>query len=236
MADHRPGLFPMGWPGLLILEGRHQMTLRYSGEVLVHKVPMGDSGNNGYVVVCPQTNESVVIDTPGEPDKLIAAASGTTVKAILITHTHFDHLVGFETIRSELDAPVGVHSTEADALPAAPDFHVVDGDVITAGTVALKVVHTPGHTPGAVCFLTGKHLFSGDTLFPGGPGRTRTPENLAQILGSITTKLLVLPDDTAVYAGHGDDTTIGQAKREHAEFASRPHAPDLCGDVLWLGS
>ena len=212
------------------------MTLHYQGKVLIHKIPMGSYGNNGYVIVCPQTNESIVIDAPEEPEKLTAAARGTAVKAILITHTHMDHLLGLEKIRSVLGAPVGVHAAEADNIPGPPAFHLADGDTITAGTVRLKVIHTPGHTPGAVCFLTGQHLFSGDTLFPGGPGHTRTPQDLRRIIASITSKLLTLPRETVVYPGHGEDATIAKAQEEYAVFASRPHAPELCGDVLWLNS
>ena len=204
--------------------------------VVIHKLKCGPYDNNAYLVVCPETRESIVIDAPADPGSLIEAARTTTVKAVVITHSHSDHILGLAEVRSALGAPVGIGEPDAGALDASPDFLLRDGEEVRAGTVGLRAISTPGHTPGSTCLAFGDHLFTGDTLFPGGPGRTRTPENLAQILGSITTKLLVLPDDTAVYAGHGDDTTIGQAKREHAEFASRPHAPDLCGDVLWLGS
>lgn len=172
------------------------MTLHYDGEIRIHKVLMGDFGNNGYLLVSPQTNESIIIDAPAEPEKLLAVAKDTTVKAILITHNHFDHLTGLEAIRTATGAPVGIHRAQTDDLLGASDLQLSDGDVVTAGTISVTVLHTPGHTPGAVCYLTGKHLFSGDTLFPGGPGNTRTPENLRQEIESITGRLLVLPPPT----------------------------------------
>jgi len=102
--------------------------------------------------------------------------------------------------------------------------------------VSLRVLHTPGHTPGSLCLLFGKHLFSGDTLFPGGPGKTGTPAAFEQIVNSITEKLFVLPDETLVYPGHGEDTILGKEKQAFAVFSSRPSNPGLCGDVLWLSS
>ena len=95
------------------------------------------------------------------------------------------------------------------------------------------VIHTPGHTPGSCCFLVGRHLISGDTLFPGGPGRTSGPQELQQTIASITGSLYTLPDDTIVLPGHGDDTTIGRSRQEYDVFTSRSHPADLHGDVLW---
>jgi glyoxylase-like metal-dependent hydrolase (beta-lactamase superfamily II) len=212
------------------------MPLHYDGEVRITKINMGPYNNNGYIVVCPETNEGVIIDTPAEPEKLLDALGDAQIKAILITHNHQDHLLGFEEITSAVGVPVGIGTEDAGGLPRPPEIDLKDGTVIKFGNQEMQVLSTPGHTQGAACFLIGKHLFSGDTLFPGGPGKTRSPEALSQIIESITGKLLVLPDDTAVYPGHGDDTTIGKAREEYQVFASRPHPPDLCGDVAWLVS
>jgi hydroxyacylglutathione hydrolase len=100
----------------------------------------------------------------------------------------------------------------------------------------VRVIHTPGHTPGSICLLVGGALLTGDTLFPGGPGRTRDPQALAQLIDSITTRLHVLPPETLVLPGHGDTTTIGVSREEYAVFASKSHQADLAGDVLWLES
>jgi glyoxylase-like metal-dependent hydrolase (beta-lactamase superfamily II) len=204
--------------------------------IRIHKVVASSYGNNAYIIVSKATRESIIIDTPQEADKVMEEAQGTTVKSILITHNHFDHLEGFDAFKAKLQVPIASHAADADKLPSPPDFTMADGDVITLGDLSVRAIHTPGHTPGSTCVVVGAHLFSGDTLFPGGPGRSGSPEALQEIIASITGKLFALPDDTAVYPGHGDDTTIGQAKREHADFASRSHPTDLKGDVLWADS
>ena len=209
------------------------MPLYYDGEVRINKIDMGSYGNNGYILVCPETNEGVIIDTPAEPEKLLNAIGDARIKNILITHNHQDHLVGFDEITRSVGAPVGIGTEDAGALPRPPEVNLKDGDVIPFGKREIQVLATPGHTDGGVCLLVGKHLFSGDTLFPGGPGKTRSPEAFRQLVDSITRKLLVLPDDTAVYPGHGDTTTIGAARQEYQAFASRPHPPDLFGEVTW---
>ncbi len=212
------------------------MPLHYDGDVKITKINMGPYNNNGYIVVCPETNEGVIIDTPAEPEKLLDQIGDVQIKAILITHNHQDHLLGFQEITSAADAPVGIGAKDSDALPRPPEMTLMDGQIVRFGNRAMQVLDTPGHTDGAACYLIGKHLFSGDTLFPGGPGKTRSPEAFKQVVDSITRKLLVLPDDTAVYPGHGDDTTIAQARQEYQTFASRHHPDDISGDVTWLGS
>jgi len=209
------------------------MPLHYDAEVKITKINMGPYNNNGYIVICPDTNEGIIIDTPAEPEKLLGAIGDVQIKSILITHKHQDHLLGFDEITGAVQVPVGIGTDDADGLPSPPQIDLKDGMVIKFGNQEMTVLDTPGHTDGATCFLIGKHLFSGDTLFPGGPGKTRSPEAFQQVVDSITKKLLVLPDDTAVYPGHGDDTTIGKAREEYQGFASKPHSPDLFGEVTW---
>ena len=151
------------------------MPLHYDGEIRITKINMGPYNNNGYIVVCPETNEGVIIDTPAEPDKLLDQIGDTKIRAVLITHKHQDHLLGFQEITAAVDAPVGVGANDADGLPRSPDMELQDGGVVRFGNRAIQVLDTPGHTDGAACFLIGKHLFSGDTLFPGGPGKSRSP-------------------------------------------------------------
>ncbi len=211
------------------------MTFHYDNEIRIVKINMGPYDNNGYIVICPETNEGVIIDTPAEPEKLLNALGDVQIKAILITHKHQDHLLGFAEITSAVPAPVAVGANDVDGLPRTPERALKDGDVIPFGHQEIHALDTPGHTEGAACYLIGKHLFSGDTLFPGGPGKSRSPEALRQLLDSIHHKLLSLPDDVAVYAGHGDaDTTIGEARRRYQVFTSKTHAADLFGDIDWL--
>ena len=205
------------------------------GEMTIRKVPnMGPINNNGYIVTCKKTGESVIIDAPAEPEKLLGEADAARVKAIIITHRHQDHTAGLMEMKERTGAPVAAHPDDAAELPVPVDFELKDGDIYGVGEVELRALHTPGHTPGGLCLLVGRLLFSGDTLFPGGPGWSSSPEAFKQVKGSIERKLLPLPDDTAVYPGHGDDATIGQAREEIRVFDSRSHADDLCGNVEWL--
>ena len=212
------------------------MSWYYDGEIRIKKLEIQPFGTNCYIVVCPQSGEGVIVDTPGEASRILAQAEDIRVRYVIITHTHLDHLGAFREVRDKLKAPVAVHPLEAGVLPSPPDLTLADGDMVNFGTVSLKVLHTPGHSPGSLCLLWGKHLFSGDTLFPGGPGKTGTPAAFEQIVNSITEKLFVLSDETLVYPGHGEDTILGKEKQEFAVFSSRPRTPGLCGDVLWLSS
>ena len=205
-------------------------------DIIIHKLKCGPYDNNAYVIVCPQTNESIVIDTPPDAEELVAVAKATDVKAILITHNHMDHIQSFAEVVSALGAPVGIGEPDAHALPTPADFFLLDGEEVKAGTVSLKAIFTPGHTPGSTCLTMGRRLFTGDTLFPGGPGKSGTPKKLKQIIDSITGKLFVLAEDVIFYPGHGDDGDLSSSRADYRVYASRQHPAELCGDVEWTKS
>ncbi len=205
-------------------------------DIQIERLELGPFGTNAYIVVCPRTRESVLIDTPAEANKIRRRLEGTNPKYILLTHNHMDHLGAFAELRTALKVPVAAHTADTGNLPSPPEILLSDGDTVQVGNITLEVLHTPGHTPGSLCFKSGRYLISGDTIFPGGPGKTRTPDDFRQIINSITKKIFTMPDDTQIYPGHGDSTSVKQAKDEFAVFSSRPHNLNLCGDVLWLSS
>ena len=200
----------------------------------IERLQLGPFGTNAYILLCPETKESAIVDAPAEADKIIARLKDTTPRYILLTHSHVDHIGAMAQLRQELKIPLAAHAADADVLSPPPEIMLEDGDAIDFGKIRMAVSHTPGHTPGSLCFITGGYLLSGDTLFPGGPGRTNTPADFARIVKSITEKIFTLDDNTQVYPGHGEPTTLKKEKDEFATFSSRPHHPDLCGDVLWL--
>lgn len=199
--------------------------------------PLGSFANNAYVVGDMQSREAVLIDMPSGSAPVVTAIQQDDwrIKAILLTHSHPDHWADYDFVKLAIDAPVMANAGEQIIPGEKVDLPLDDGQVIDVGAYRMTALHTPGHTPGSTCLLVQGFLFSGDVLFPGGPGRTQTPADLKQSIESITTKLLPLPEETMVLPGHGDGTTIGDAKREYAEFAAKEHPADLCGDVTWAG-
>jgi glyoxylase-like metal-dependent hydrolase (beta-lactamase superfamily II) len=211
------------------------MTVVEKDETLrIEKIETSPFGTNAYIVACEATGESVLIDAPGDAEKILDRIEGTNPICIIITHRHMDHTGAILRLKDELNIPVAAHQADAESLPVEAEMLLDDGNIVSFGNVTLEVLHTPGHTPGSICLLTGNILLAGDTIFPGGPGKTSTPDDLRQIIQSLEQKIFVLPDDVKIYPGHGDPTTVKKAKEEYAIFSGKSHDPDLCGDVLWL--
>jgi hydroxyacylglutathione hydrolase len=201
--------------------------------VIVHTLLVGPLQTNCYLVVCPETQAGVVIDPGGDADDIAAIVEQQRVRLvyILLTHAHFDHMGAAAQLVKMSGAPLAAHPAEGALLklggggllfgffvpPAPPpDVHLAEGQILEVGTLRLHVLHTPGHTPGHVAFHEPAQqvVFDGDVLFAGGIGRTDLPGgNTKQLMDSIHTKLLVLPDETTVYSGHGPVTTIGRERR-----------------------
>lgn len=205
-------------------------------QATITQINMGPYSNNGYIIKCNETNEGIIIDTPAEPEKILEEIGDTKIVAILITHGHQDHLLGFNEIKDSTKSPVYCHSGDASLLPEEPEVQVTDNQKIQFGKLEITAISTPGHTDGSTCYLLGNHLFSGDTLFPGGPGKSRSPEAFKQEITSIENKLLTLPPEVDVYPGHGTNTSIQESIEQFTVFAAKSHSPELCGDVSWLNS
>jgi hydroxyacylglutathione hydrolase len=200
------------------------------------RMELGPWGTNSYIVVCQSTDESLLVDAPGDADKILKQLAGTKAKYIVLTHNHIDHIGALEELKSKLKIPLALHPADASGPALKPDIELKDGATIKVGKLSIRVLHTPGHTPGSLCFLSGNFLISGDAIFPGGPGKTGSPADFKQIVRSIQSKIFILPDDIQVYPGHGEPTVLSKEKKEFAVFSTKQHDPGLCGDVLWLSS
>lgn len=180
--------------------------------VEVHKVVVGPYENNVFVVRCTETGEAVLLDAANEHERLLELCDRLGVKRVLETHGHWDHIQAVPAMR---EAGYEVAVTKLDAPKLAEvgyDVFLDDTEVIEVGKLRLHAIHNPGHTPGSISFALENTplLFTGDTLFPGGPGNTSFDDaDFDTIIRSITDKLFTFPDHTIVLPGHGDDTTIG---------------------------
>jgi glyoxylase-like metal-dependent hydrolase (beta-lactamase superfamily II) len=200
--------------------------------MILETLMVGPLGVNCYIVGDAKAREGIVIDPGGNARDIFDTLRREQLKlvAIVATHAHFDHLLALDEVRAQTRAPFLLHVDEAPVLanaaigarlfgftirqPAPADRLLREGDAVRVGAVALKVLHAPGHSPGGICLLRDQTVFVGDTLFQGGIGRTDLPGgDYATLMRSIRDKLLTLPDDTIVYPGHGDATTIGAERK-----------------------
>jgi glyoxylase-like metal-dependent hydrolase (beta-lactamase superfamily II) len=204
--------------------------------IRVERLELGPYGTNAYIIICQQSQESAVVDAPAEATSIVAKLNNTIPRYLLLTHSHMDHTGALHELRSRLKLPLAAHALDTKGITPIPEISLGDGATLTLGKLEVKVLHTPGHTAGSLCFLIDDYLFSGDTIFPHGPGKTRTSRDFADIVQSITNKIFPLPDNTQVFPGHGETTVITNERAEFAVFSAKHREADLYGDVLWLSS
>ena len=190
--------------------------------VRIEKLVVGPFENNVFVLRCKSSGEAAIIDAANEHELLLDVSRATGVSRVLTTHGHWDHIQAVEAVR-DAGIDVGIAAQDASMLPSY-DFTIPDDEVIEVGELRLHTIHTPGHTPGSTCFLLQGRpvLFSGDTLFPGGPGNTTFEGgDFDTIIESVDRKLFTLPPETIVLPGHGDRTTIGTERPHLQEWVDR---------------
>lgn len=190
-------------------------------------------GTNAYLLLCSNQAKALLIDAPGETAAIVELANNYIVQGIIITHGHADHTLALNDLKENLRAPVAVHEADSGMLPLEPELKLKDGDILNCGSHTIKVIHTPGHTAGSICLQVGSSLLAGDTIFPGGPGKTATPEDFKTICRSIQKKIISLPDNTLILPGHGASTTVGRERKLIEAFRARVWNDGLYGDVTW---
>ncbi len=191
-------------------------------QVEVRKLSVGPMDNNAYILRDLGSDEALLIDAADDASRLLAELDGLDVVGIVTTHGHADHWQALGELARATGAPVHLHPEDAEMVPIGEFTPLTDEDEIAFGGARVRILHTPGHTPGSVCLLLGKtHLLTGDTLFPGGPGKTRDAEAFQRIMTSLRERLFTLDDETWVYPGHGDDTTLGAERGHLDEWAER---------------
>ena len=203
-------------------------------EPIIKRLVVGYLSANCYIVGLESDGQGMVIDPGGNPDIIIKALSesGLEITTIVLTHGHSDHIAALRDVQEKTGAQVAIHNEDADFLegrgsyssqfgieyrtPHPPDHLLRDGDIVRAGSMMFKVIHTPGHTPGSICLYTGDKLFTGDTSFHRGIGTTLMPgSSRTQLLESIQYRIMTLPDETRLYPGHGRETTVGVERRDN---------------------
>jgi glyoxylase-like metal-dependent hydrolase (beta-lactamase superfamily II) len=197
--------------------------VRELDHLTITKLAVGPMQNNAYLLRCRETGEQLLIDAAYDEDRLLELVGTDGLTTVVTTHRHPDHVEALPDVVAATGATTVAGAADADALPVRVDVRVDDGDSVAVGRCRLTVIHLTGHTPGSIALRYDDpsghpHLFSGDSLFPGGPGRTTGIEDFLSLMSDLENKVFgMLPDDTWVYPGHGDDTVLG---------VERPHLPE----------
>jgi glyoxylase-like metal-dependent hydrolase (beta-lactamase superfamily II) len=195
--------------------------------LMISKISVGPMDNEAYLLRCRQTDEQLLVDAAEEEDRLLDLVGPDGLVGVVTTHRHADHWQALGDVVKATGARTFAHPLDAPGIPVETDVFLEDGDRVRFGAVELTAIHLVGHTPGSVCLLYDDpegvpHLFTGDCLFPGGVGRTTSPEDFRSLYGGVKEKLFGrLPDETWVYPGHGDDTTLGVERPHLAEWEAR---------------
>ncbi|MEU5663636.1 MBL fold metallo-hydrolase [Streptomyces longwoodensis] len=196
-------------------------------DLMITKIAVGPMDNNAYLLRCRATDEQLLIDAANDAHTLLGTIGDDGIASVVTTHQHGDHWQALAEVVAATGARTYAGRDDADGIPVPTDVRVDDGDVIRVGQVELVARHLVGHTPGSIALVYDDphghpHVFTGDCLFPGGPGRTTRPEEFNSLMGGLETKLFdVLPDETWIYPGHGNDTTIGTERPHLAEWRAR---------------
>ncbi|MFZ8910719.1 MAG: MBL fold metallo-hydrolase [Candidatus Nanopelagicales bacterium] len=195
--------------------------------LIVSKMAVGPMDNNAYLLRCRDTGEQVLIDAAAEPRALLDLIGSDGIEAVITTHRHADHWQALGEVVAATGATTIAGRYDAEGIPVMTDVLLDDGDEIAFGSVTLRAIHLIGHTPGSIALVYDDpegqpHLFTGDCLFPGGVGKTANAEDFASLYSGVVTKVFdVLPDETWVYPGHGNDTTLGRERGSLEEWAER---------------
>ncbi|MBL7163473.1 MAG: MBL fold metallo-hydrolase [Anaerolineales bacterium] len=189
---------------------------------------------NTYVVICEETKTSAIIDPGADAEKILGMTEGTRVDKILLTHGHFDHVQALEKVKEATNARVYLHPADAQEFDLAFDVALEGGQQIPVGNLVLRAIHTPGHTPGQICFDLGDgRIVVGDTVFVGGPGKTWSPDDFSATMKTMQEIVFTWPDETQFFPGHGPSGIIGVERPAFEKFVARGWPDDLQGDVTW---
>jgi glyoxylase-like metal-dependent hydrolase (beta-lactamase superfamily II) len=197
------------------------------GHLLISKLAVGPYDNNVYLLRCRDTGAQVLVDAAAEPDRILDLVGPEGASLVVTTHRHRDHWQALADVVKSTGAVTAAHVADAPGIPVPTEVLLEDGDLIEVGTCSLEVIHLVGHTPGSIALLYDDpegppHLITGDCLFPGGVGKTDSPEEFESLYRGVVTRLFDrLPDETWIYPGHGNDTTMGAERPALAEWAER---------------